>query len=254
MPNVYIIGGPNGAGKTTVALKLFPDILPSREFVNADFIAQGLSAFNVESVAFAAGRLMLERLIGLRSQKKDFAFESTLASRTFVPFLKECKEDGYKVNLTYVWIGSAELAKERIGERAKQGGHRIPEEVIERRYGRSVENFRNLYLPLADAWRIFDNTYPELGLVGYKNVGGDFVTLLPERMEGIMKGQIREPEGEYSADKIFLAAKAAIQEELDRKRKLGLPIVFGKDGKIIVMVGEKVVKEKPLCEDQKIVS
>lgn len=248
MPNLYLIGGPNGAGKTTVALRLFPDILASREFVNADFIAKGLSAFDTESVAVTAGRLMLERIQALKSRKKDFAFEATLASRSLVPFLKECKKEQYLITLIYVWIESAELARERIRERVKQGGHPIPDEVIKRRYVRSVSNLRNFYLPLADSYRIYDNTYAQLRVVEFKDVGGDVMTLLPERMRIIMEKQLREPEGEYTANRIDLAAKAAIAEELERKRKLGLPIVFGRDGKIVIMVGDTVVEERPYSE------
>lgn len=67
MPNLYILAGPNGrfgapTGKTTAAYTLLPQILEVFEFVNADEIARGLSPFNVESVAFEAGRLMLQRI------------------------------------------------------------------------------------------------------------------------------------------------------------------------------------------------
>jgi predicted ABC-type ATPase len=92
MPNLYLIGGPNGAGKTTVAMRLFPDILASREFVNADFIAKGLSAFNTESVAIAAGRLMLERIHELRSRKKDFAVGRCMTTHLAIPKLSPYKE------------------------------------------------------------------------------------------------------------------------------------------------------------------
>jgi len=148
MPNLYLIGGPNGAGKTTVAFRLFPDILHSKEFVNADFIAKGLSAFDTESVAIAAGLLMVERIHELRSKSKDFAFEATLASRSLVQFIKECKKDAYLITLIFVWIESVELAKQRIQERVREGGHPIPDDVITRRYRRSILNLRNVYLPL----------------------------------------------------------------------------------------------------------
>jgi predicted ABC-type ATPase len=62
MPDLYIIAGPNGAGKTTASFTILPQIFNCREFVNADEIARGLSPFNPESVAFEAGRIMLERI------------------------------------------------------------------------------------------------------------------------------------------------------------------------------------------------
>ena len=66
-------------------------------FVNADVIARGLAAFDSEAVAFQAGRIMLERLEELAAQRADFAFETTLASRTFAPFIRGLRNVGYHV-------------------------------------------------------------------------------------------------------------------------------------------------------------
>ena len=55
-------------------------------------------------------------------------------------------------------------------------------------------------------------------------------------------------EEEYVPDKIFLAAKAAVAEELDRKRKLGLPIVVGGGDRVLIMIGDKIIKEIPYRE------
>lgn len=80
-PHVIIIGGPNGAGKSTTAPVLLKGTLGVTEFVNADTLAQGLSAFQPESVAFHAGRIMLERIHFLAKGRVDFAFETTLANK-----------------------------------------------------------------------------------------------------------------------------------------------------------------------------
>ncbi|GAC1380062.1 MAG: zeta toxin family protein [Aquirhabdus sp.] len=160
-PHVIVIGGPNGAGKSTIAPLVLRDYLAIPDFVNADQIAAGLSAFNPEGAAFEAGRIMLRRLDELAISDKSFAFESTLSSRTFSVFLTKLKAQGYRVDVCYVWLNSIALAQERVALRVKMGGHHIPPEVIERRYARSVQNFRNLYLPLADEWRVYDNS--ELG-------------------------------------------------------------------------------------------
>ncbi len=130
MSDVYLIGGPNGSGKTTVAKKLLPNFLGVIEYVNADEIAAGLSPFNPESVAIQAGRLMLERLITLKCQGIDFAFESTLAARYFDRFLRDCQSSGYRLNLIYFWLQSPELALERVHRRVASGGHNIPEDVV----------------------------------------------------------------------------------------------------------------------------
>ncbi len=158
MPNLYIISGCNGAGKTTASLTILPDILACREFVNADNIAFGISPFNVEGVAIEAGRIMLRRIDELISQKEDFAIETTLATRSYVALVKNAKEQGYEVTLLYIWLNSPELAKQRVAERVKKGGHNIPIDVIERRYYKGIQNFFKLFMPICNRWIFIDNS------------------------------------------------------------------------------------------------
>jgi predicted ABC-type ATPase len=158
MPNLHVIGGANGAGKTTAALKLLPDFLNCYEYVNADSIAHALSPFKPESVAIEAGRLMLKRLHALAASQVDFAFETTLASRSFVSFFRKCQSMSYKVNLIYLWLERVELAVERVRERVAAGGHNIPEDVIRRRYNSGRENFYQLYLPMTSEWVVYNNS------------------------------------------------------------------------------------------------
>ena len=157
-PQIIVIAGPNGAGKSTLAPHLLKDTFDLLEYVNADTIAQGLSAFNPESVAFEAGRVMLERLHSLAEQQKSFAFETTLATRSYAAWLSRLKQQGYRFHLLYLWLRSPELALHRVKERVRLGGHGIPESLVRRRYIRGVQNFFRLYQPLADSWTVFDNS------------------------------------------------------------------------------------------------
>lgn len=157
-PHVIIIAGPNGAGKSTTAPAVLKGALGVTEFVNADTIAAGLSAFNPERAAFQAGRVMLDRLQQLAESREDFAFETTLASKTFAYWLKSLKLMGYDFHLIYLWLPSPELATARVTERVKIGGHNVPEETIRRRYYAGLKNFFNLYCPLADSWFFYDNS------------------------------------------------------------------------------------------------
>ncbi len=91
-PQIYVIAGPNGSGKTTSAKTLLPELLNCHEYVNADSVAAALSPFNPDAVALQAGRLMLERIHYLAEQEVDFAFETTLASRSFIPFFLRGQE------------------------------------------------------------------------------------------------------------------------------------------------------------------
>jgi predicted ABC-type ATPase len=157
-PNIVLIGGPNGAGKTTIARSVLADLIGMGEFVNADTLAAGLNGFDPERAAFAAGRIMLQRLRELAESRASFAFESTLASRTFAPWLMARAVEGYEVNVVFVWLSSPSMAVRRVRARVLAGGHSIPEEVVRRRYTRSVVNFVNLYKPIAHRWRVYDNS------------------------------------------------------------------------------------------------
>lgn len=156
-PTVVVIAGPNGAGKSTAAPFLLKQALGILEFVNADQIAVGLSAYAPETVSFEAGRIMHKRLHELAASRVSFAFESTLSSRTFALFLTRCKVQGYSVQIFYVALPSAELAVNRVALRVKLGGHGIPQADVERRFQRSLHNLHALYLPLADRWTVLDN-------------------------------------------------------------------------------------------------
>ena len=158
MPNVVVIAGPNGAGKSTVAPALLRDHLGIGEFVNADVIARGLSGFDPERVAIKAGRLMLARLRELADQCADFAFETTLASRTFAPWIAELRSTGYAFKLLYVWVPAPALSVARVAGRVSAGGHHVPSDIVRRRYYGGLRNFFTLYRPLADLWRVYDNS------------------------------------------------------------------------------------------------
>lgn len=158
MPHLILIAGPNGAGKSTSAPGILQGALEVSQFVNADTIALGLSGFEPERAAFQAGRVMLARLQQLAAEREDFAFETTLASKTFAPWIKQLKNDGYQFHLVFLTLPSSDLSIERVAERVRMGGHHVPEETIRRRYDAGIRNFFRLYHPLADGWRVYDNT------------------------------------------------------------------------------------------------
>ena len=158
LKHAVVVGGPNGAGKSSWAAKHLPTTLNVREFVNADEIARGLSPFDPDSSTVAAGQVMLDRLDALVSAGDSFGFETTCASRRHPRFLNECRARGYKIVLVFLWLPSADVALARVARRVRQGGHRIPDEVVVRRYSAGLRNMRELYLPLADPVFIYDNS------------------------------------------------------------------------------------------------
>lgn len=172
-PKIILIAGCNGAGKSTLAPHLLRDTFGLNDYVNADTIAQGLSAFAPEKVAIEAGRVMLKRLRDLASQRANFAFESTLASRFYASWIAELKQQGYEFDLIFIWLKSPELAVRRVEERVKLGGHSIEIETIRRRYGRGLKNFFELYQPLANSWTVYDNSASGNPILIADNQAGD---------------------------------------------------------------------------------
>lgn len=161
---MFIIAGCNGAGKTTASKLFLPELLHVKEFVNADEIAYTLSPFQPETVAFEAGRIMLNKVNELMLKGHDFAFETTLSTRSFVELCKRAREKDYIIYLVFFWLNNSQMAIERVKQRVSEGGHHIPEDVIPRRYKRGLSNFLNLYKDLMDEWFLYDNstTDPEM--------------------------------------------------------------------------------------------
>ena len=169
MANLYIISGCNGAGKTTASYSVLPEMLNCKEFVNADEIAKGLSPFQPDKVAIEAGRIMLGRIKDLLSQNIDFAFETTLASRSYAKLILEAQTKGYLKTLLFLWLNTPELALKRVNERVMLGGHNIPEDVIYRRYKAGIANLSELYIPVCNYWIIIDNSQSPFKVIAEGN-------------------------------------------------------------------------------------
>jgi len=154
---ILIIAGPNGAGKTSFAQEFLPAEGNCAEFVNADNIAAGLSPFRPDAVAWQAGRLMLERIRHLSRCGIDFAFETTLSTRSYLPQIREWQAAGARVELHFLKLPDADWAVRRVAERVRFGGHVIPEATIRRRYARGWRNFSRHYQGLVDTWTLYDS-------------------------------------------------------------------------------------------------
>jgi predicted ABC-type ATPase len=172
--NLYIISGCNGAGKTTASYTILPEILNCKEFVNADEIAKGLSPFQPEKVAVEAGKIMLKRIDELLKNNENFAFETTLAAKSYKKTILAAKNKGYNVTLIFFWLQTVELAKKRVQERVLKGGHNIKTNVIERRYLAGIKNLFDIYIPISGIVFIFDNSEGTHELIAEKKNNSDF--------------------------------------------------------------------------------
>jgi predicted ABC-type ATPase len=100
---------------------------------------------------------MLTRIRELIEAGGDFAFETTLSTKSYLSLVREAQAKGFIVTLVFFWLESIELAKARVAKRVNEGGHNIPPDVIERRYRKGLSNLSG-FLDVVDNWIVCDNT------------------------------------------------------------------------------------------------
>jgi len=186
--SLYIIAGCNGAGKTTASFTILPKILNCHEFVNADEIAVGLSPFQPAKATVEAGKIMLSRIEYLLNENVNFAFETTLASRTYKHTVLKSQSIGYTVILLFFWLQTVELAKKRVEKRVSEGGHNIETAIIERRYLSGIKYLFDIYLPIVNKVLIFDNSEGKYELIA-KKINNSKVSILNNSKYNLLKQQ-----------------------------------------------------------------
>lgn len=157
-PQILILAGPNGAGKTTFAREIVRKELGFKHFINADLIATGMSPFEPELAAIAAGRVMLDQIKHLTNAHENLVIETTLSGLSYARHITKWQKLGYQVSLIFLSLPTAAIAVSRVKNRVRQGGHNIPADVIKRRFIAGRKNLNTIYKDLVDHWVLIDNT------------------------------------------------------------------------------------------------
>jgi predicted ABC-type ATPase len=155
-PQLWVISGPNGAGKTTLTRHHFADRIP---VVNPDDIAVELNPDHrgETTVLLQAGRVALARRQKHLEAGESFAVETTLTGKGELALIRRAVDKGYKINLMFIGISSAQVSAGRVAERVRRGGHAVPLDDIFRRFDRSLNNLSSA-LAMADRAMILDNS------------------------------------------------------------------------------------------------
>ena len=103
----------------------------------------------------------------LLQKGETFAFETTLATKSYKQKIEWAQTNGYEVTLLFFWLCNVAMAKERVAE----GGHNIPLETIERRYYNGIANLFTIYIDMVDICYIFDNSEGERTPIAKKYKG-----------------------------------------------------------------------------------
>lgn len=230
---LFVISGPNGAGKTTFAESILTHELKGLRFLNADEIARGLSPFDPWSMRIKAGRILLEEMEAMVGKGESFALESTLTGKAHRRRFEQAKERGYKLVIRALLLPSAEVSAARVKLRVSKGGHDIPEKDLRRRFEKFWENLLETYLPIADNWEIYESTrIPPILKYSSSEIS---VEALKEGRSS--SSRVRESVPDFSEIDLHEATEAAMKRAAEKvreeHRRLGLPILIWRDGKMI---------------------
>ena len=155
MKKYVVIAGVNGAGKSTL-YQMYEEFKDMPR-INVDEIVRDIGNWKNPMDVFAAGKIAVKNINRYLEEGITFNQETTLCGNSIIRNILKAKEYGYFIELHYVGVESAEIAKERVKYRVKQGGHGIPDADIERRY---VETFiqLNRILKKCDLVALYDNS------------------------------------------------------------------------------------------------
>ena len=169
-PEFWIIAGPNGAGKTTcVKTKPIADLLPDVDFLNPDertlfklrsLSYQGFSDAPVDAqtrLFFASADEVFEELKQALADNRKVGVETVLSSDKYRSLVESTQRAGGIFCLVYVALSSPAIAQERVAARVKRGGHGIPDDKIEQRWHRSLENLPWFVQRSTNFW-VMDNS------------------------------------------------------------------------------------------------
>ena len=231
---IIIIAGPNGAGKTSFAREFLPKEAACLNFINADLIAAGLSPFEPEKAAIKAGRMMLTEIAQHLARRSSFALETTLSGRSYAEQIPVWRSLGFRVELYFLSLPTAEIAVQRVAERVAQGGHNIPEATIRRRFIAGRRLSESLYRDRVDQWVLYDNS-------GVLPVVLDHGSFGDKAMKNIA---VEEPEAKYQAQPCptdiaiagsLQALKRAALKAAELARQTGTCLIVVRDGEVVRM-------------------
>jgi predicted ABC-type ATPase len=221
MPTLYILGGANGVGKTTWYQTGIENNSINRElpFVNVDLIAMrepgGYTPENIEK----AEQIIREQLKTLIQERKDFILESNLSKSSDYEWIKRMRENGYETSLIFLGTNNVEINKSRVQTRVNEGGHNIPEAIIEQRYQTGLSYLKSEILNFTEAKLVDVSTGPAIEMAHLQQ--GRIISKELEAPEWVNASltiaRILEQKLQLSNDKVIKPAKSLENEFNNQK-------------------------------------
>jgi len=188
---LFVVGGPNGSGKTTLARELLEN--QEATYISADDIAYELNSQNPHLARIQAGKEFFKRLYNVAKRRENIIVESTLSGKSLLPIVSRLiNEYNYNIVIAFTYLDNEYACYERVALRVKKGGHYVPFEDVQRRFGRSISNFWNIYRHHCNSWHLFCSSYDDLQEVARSDV--DDIVVLNDAEFSIFKQIIKKYE------------------------------------------------------------
>lgn len=186
MKYLSVYAGVNGAGKTTMYRLNNTNKAEGR--INSDEILREFGGdWKNESDQFRAGKIALQRKNEYMDNGVSYSQETTLSTRYIIKDALKARDLGYITEMHYVSVESADIAIERVKNRVKDGGHGIPDNLVRKRYDKSLKNLKSAIDSFNTVF-VYDNTEYFKHCATFYNgemIHSDIV--LPKWLESILK-------------------------------------------------------------------
>lgn len=149
---LYVVAGPNGCGKSTLIQNRFRGL----RVIDPDAIARRIAPDAPEDAAIMAGREAIRERRAAIVAGESFVVETTLSGGSVLRLMEQAKARGYRVELHFVCVDSADESLDRVASRVAQGGHDVASEDVRRRFVRAQENLA-VAIATSDEARLYDN-------------------------------------------------------------------------------------------------
>ncbi|MCH4200637.1 MAG: zeta toxin family protein [Clostridium tyrobutyricum] len=190
MSTYTLFAGVNGAGKTSIYKSIYYKKNKNELRINTDEMVARIGSWKDSNLQIKCAREAVKLIKYYILNKMSFNQETTLCGKSILNNIIYAKRNGFYIKLNYVLVSSPEIAKERVALRIKEGGHGIPNSIIERRYYESLKNLKNI-IKICDETKIYDNTnsFKGIGFFEYGNLSWkdqDIPNVLKETLKDYM--------------------------------------------------------------------
>jgi predicted ABC-type ATPase len=236
-----IVAGPNGAGKTTFAREYLRG--HDTPYLSADAIAERMTDGDIREAMPAAGKKFISRLNGVIESGNSFVLETTLSGRGFHRTMRRMKRRGYAIDIIFIYLGSPEFCYTRIRERTRKGGHHVPAEDVNRRFHRSIDNFKDMYRREAHGWILVSNDAQQFVEVARGQENGRMVFEEQAYMAFTGDNDLGsdcepiDPRISRKAEEIRRIGNRAVYKAQEESRRFGVPNAY--------LINERIYYELP---------